>query len=227
MTKTEKTKTIDLATLNSPEKALKAVKNQETFNKGLQSVLKQEVKTSEEIHVLAIDSLVQAFAHDNFDYLMRLYNTCKKMRNGENIAKQITKWAETYSPAQLRTTKSGKSFRKDKRDTANEFDFIEAMQNPWYAVKLLTEDEAAKKYGSKELEAAMLSLIKKAKKAVKQEGKFATEQKDVPAMKARIRVLESALETVIPSAANNENDVVSEGEKESDNGDDNKEAKAA
>lgn len=194
-------KNFDINNLGTREKALGSVVSSDKFSKMLGNIVNSSNTLAQITHEAAITALIQAFAHDNFDYLTRLYKAVLSSKNGVNTAKQIVIWAQTYSPARLTVTKQGKVFRKNKKEKA--FDFIEAMANPYYTVELMTEDEA-KRFTVEDLEKAIDSLVKRAEKALQGEAKkHFVEDEDKPAIHARLEAVKQARNiTVFPAISN-------------------------
>ncbi len=165
-TKTPTTETNTAINPQSPEDAQAIVMGSTDFMSTYIAVIAQtSMALRELVQNGAMQSLLRAYGEDNFDYINKLFVTVEQNMSIAN-AKQLRVWFETYSPAKLRKTDKGHTFRKDTGDEALDFDFVNAALNPWYGIELLTGSEAKSLYSVANLDSSIENLIKKANKAI-------------------------------------------------------------
>lgn len=201
----KKNKTTDETTVKTfvnpetPEQAREVTVSDTIFARTyLVPIAAQGKKLRELIQEAAMQTLYRAFGNDNFDYINKLHGVISDNLSQAD-AKKFKVWIEKYSPTVQRLTKKGKSFRKDTSESANPFDFVSAVENPWFMVNMSTDDEVNAKiqaiFSLINVDKSIDSLIKKIEKQLEADN---VEAQDIPSVRLRLAALKETL-TLVPA----------------------------
>jgi hypothetical protein len=129
----------------SRQKAKESIIPDKAFDTLLNSVASSGEKTRALIQEAAMQSLLYAFFHDNYDRASRLMLVVNESLNARS-ASQVRLWFQTFGPFAWRKTEDknypdGFKFRKSGSDKAQAFDLEQAIATPWWNLGGLTSDE--------------------------------------------------------------------------------------
>lgn len=162
----------------------------------LAPIARTSKKLRELVQDAAIQAMLQAFGHENYDFMNKLFTVVEDNMSKSN-AKQLRVFFEKYAPVVMRKTDEGYRLRKDTKDNANEFDFVQAFENPWFTIDLKTDDEIQAMFSFAKLNSAIEALIKKAEKAI--EGESVENPDELPLIMEKVNLLKDV--TAIQSEA--------------------------
>lgn len=153
----------------SIESARNSVLNDSKFTTSYLNVIaRSSKKLRETVQQAGLYALMFAYAHENYDQLTKLFK-CVENNLSKSNAKQLKEWIEINSPAKLQKTKNGDSFRKAGGDSANPFNFENAIANPWYTIEMENQSNVDAMFAAMKMQGSIENLIKKAEKNLNEE----------------------------------------------------------
>lgn len=173
MTKTLETKLAEQAPVaivaSTAANAKENIVDDSKFSGMIRHIAKSGKAVRELIQSAAMQALIYAFIHENYDRLTVLFYTVTENMSERN-ARQVQLWIEAHSPAAMRKTEDknypeGKKFRKSKSDNANPFNIETAFNTPWYTMEGLAKEEIEKLFGTSTFVERLEKMVKDITKA--------------------------------------------------------------